>query len=553
MPSLSKRQMSHTHRQDWTGLLSEARLDASNLLSVRRAAIVASASMGSKILTCESFSEDYCVWSKDKIALDAMVLECQLRFLDCLGAMDHMERTATIFELLDSDAGGHLDVEELAEGLRRMKVAGTLSENVLALAQDTLKKYDVKANGVLDAEEFAPFIDELQELLQCESFLDLCQLLSMRLAFSEDSRAVLDQAIRELLGKNAASPPSSSSSSLSSYNMDDAVFEARMILVFMMLDDNQSNTVYFRDFVKHLFRFSRMKMDTVKRECLLLLEEGQIRTLDYAQFSECILNVVTTLPVGYDANDVLDAITISIARNDVSDDDLDELFVRIGLAGDDSSDDDEDDDIGCDNGGAGTSRPPAAAPDFYFDQVGGMRKVPTGESLSRRSLRVDDQHIASGRMQRLFDLWDDDHNGFIDFAELTLGMRKFNECWADLDSSIAESQKAIKHFDKDQDGKLNRDEFADMLYEFADKADVDVHRLIDFMVVQSALRDKHEDEQAYVNSLKKLQRRSFFNPYSFDGKRKTSLTARFLKGVHKFDEKQNHADDCETITTSVTA
>ena len=108
--------------------VSEGRAEASRWLSMRRAAIVASASTGSKIRCCGfDATERYARLGRDKISLDAFVLDCELRFLDCLAGMDHRDRTSTVFELLDADSGGQIDVHELAKGLRKMAKSTPLS------------------------------------------------------------------------------------------------------------------------------------------------------------------------------------------------------------------------------------------------------------------------------------------------------------------------------------------------------------------------------------------------------------------------------------------
>ena len=106
-----------------------------------------------------------------------------------------------------------------------------------------------------------------------------------------------------------------------------------------------------------------------------------------------------------------------------------------------------------------------------------------------------------GRLSRLFDLWDLDHSGTLDFSEFALGMRKFHEA-KDVETTVEESMEAMISFDTDRDQKLDRKEFAEFLIQFAATANVSLNELIDFMVVSSSLKDNSEAETAYISSVK---------------------------------------------------
>lgn len=451
-------------------MLSESRCSAQNLLAMRRAAIVAAASIGSKIRNTR-FSEEYALWAKEKIELDACVLDCELKFLDALACMDHEERVLTVFEMFDRDGGGYIDISELAEGLRRMSQLKAVS-GIWSLAEATLSEFDVKTTGVLDNEEFVPFLENLENSLHCESFLDLCQLLCMRVAFSETSRCILQDSMTELMG-NATDVSSDDS------RVDDTIIEARMILLFLVLDRDQSGMVLFKDVVKHLFRFS-LGMDQNKRDVLLLVDEDHLRRLDYVQFSDFLTNAVGAMPPGQTIHDLADSMTLSAVRKDVSDRDLESLLAK----------------------------------DSSFSQG----------KLSNRRATLSDLHY--GRLERLFELFDVDHDGAIDLTELALGMRKFTETHKDLDSSIADSHKAIRIFDEDSDERLSIGEFANMLTRFADSSGIDLHQLIDFMVVQAAVRDDVRQDQAYLRFLDVCKRKgSIFKPTNRPGMQRITIAS----------------------------
>jgi len=62
--------------------------------------------------------------------------------------------------------------------------------------------------------------------------------------------------------------------------------------------------------------------------------------------------------------------------------------------------------------------------------------------------------------------------------------------------------EAMLTFDENNDQKLDRKEFATLLAQFSHAAKVQLHELIDFMVVTSAVKDNSEIERAYIDSVK---------------------------------------------------
>jgi len=106
-----------------------------------------------------------------------------------------------------------------------------------------------------------------------------------------------------------------------------------------------------------------------------------------------------------------------------------------------------------------------------------------------------------GRMSRLFDLFDLDHSGTLEYSEFALGMRKFQEA-KDIDTTVEETMAAMVAYDTNNDQKLDRKEFAEFLVHFAEASDVSISELIDFMVVTSSLRDNSEAEEKYIASIK---------------------------------------------------
>ena len=83
-------------------------------------------------------------------------------------------------------------------------------------------------------------------------------------------------------------------------------------------------------------------------------------------------------------------------------------------------------------------------------------------------------------------------------------MRKFQES-RDVVDSIEDIQKFWDAVDDNHDGSLDKDEFAELVLNFSTVANVELHAFIDFMVVQSTLKNNSDVEAAYIQNMKTLK------------------------------------------------
>lgn len=436
-------------------MLSDQRLEGMNHLAIRRAVSVASASLQTKISQYTSFDEKCIQLACQKVELDACLLESELIFLDKLKAMNEEEVIDTLFELFDKDGSGTVDIRELAEGLRKLNKMTALNAT-LKLAEKTISDFDDSVDGLLNKEEFSVFLYSLKSAIGC-SFDDLAQLMVMRLAFAVGGNKILEESVDDLINTDKCHV-----TSIASFN--DAVNEARMILIFLMLDFEQTGIICFNFVVKHIFKFSH-GMEELKRQLLLAMDPTQYRPLNYEQFSELMLNLIAAFSRNVDFDDVANAMTLSVARSDLTDEDMKELFVSSDIV----------------------------EHVYTLGITGG----------NRNSMSFND--LVNGRLQRLFNLVDSDHNSFVDTDELTICLMKFQQTCMDVDAAMSEALSLIHSFDRNHDQRLNYKEFSSLLLAFASAADVSVHELIDFMVVQVSLKDDDAKAQAYINSLKTLK------------------------------------------------
>ena len=486
--------------------MSDVQREAFNLLALRRAAAVAAASSASMIQKNPHLPvRDFVRLSRQRIELDQCLHAAEDAFLDKLAFEMHQdEMVRSVFDLLDVDGSGTLSVWELAEGIRRMNDLNAIAE-VMPLAEKAMSTYvdnNTTANTGeqgMGVQQLGEFLKRLAQTMGC-TFLELTQLIVAKVAFGDSGRVLLEQAVMAL--------DDQANDSIGRF--DDAVVEARLILVYDILDDEHKGTIPLKEVVKHLFRFTEaMKKD--QRQVLLMANDQ--KQIDFAEFVELILNVVA-FSEGSRFHEIADAMTLSACRQDVTDNDIRELLLSPGLyknALEDGIDRDEEE-------------------------------------------KECDHDLTNGKLHRLFDMWDLDHNGALDVSEFATGMRKFQDM-QDIGATVDTTLDALQSCDEDNDNLLNRKEFAILLRRLATSTRVDLHRLIDFMVVQTALKDVSDKEQAYLETFKKLrardynQKRSDSHRGSFAGLLKRALSGEPETVVETDDEDDDEEDDDEYRTS----
>jgi Ca2+-binding EF-hand superfamily protein len=108
--------------------------------------------------------------------------------------------------------------------------------------------------------------------------------------------------------------------------------------------------------------------------------------------------------------------------------------------------------------------------------------------------------LSYGKMHKLFDLWDKDGDGYLQYDEILSGMRKYQKAM-DIGESVQRTSLVMLAFDENSDQKLSREKFALALTKFANDLHVDIQELIDFLVVVSVRADNTDEEEAYFKAI----------------------------------------------------
>lgn len=95
-------------------------------------------------------------------------------------------------------------------------------------------------------------------------------------------------------------------------------------------------------------------------------------------------------------------------------------------------------------------------------------------------------NLSYGRLKKLFDLWDVNHDGDISLAELTIGMKAFLEAVKINGDPELEARTLLK-FDSNNDNRLNQSEFSEAIIHYSKSFGIELHTLIDFMCVTNTM------------------------------------------------------------------
>ncbi len=289
--------------------------EAARQMSVRHAAVVAAASI-EKMLEATASTSEMVRLQRQRIEFEMCSQAAELAFLDVMVRMSDDLKLATLFELFDDDSSGDVSADELGLCLQKMDKSKSFRESLDA-AILSLCSFDTNDDGMMDIHEFGLFLTDLVASLECP-FSDLAQLMAMRVAFEDHGASVLDAGIVALL-------QDCSEALVSPQAYNEAVTEVRMLLLFQVLDSDQTQLVRFEDIVKSLVHIAK-NMDEIPRQALLMCDSRSAsRLLDYDQFSELLLNVVAA--GGFRPHEVFNSMTLAICKNTATRTEMAALFL----------------------------------------------------------------------------------------------------------------------------------------------------------------------------------------------------------------------------------
>jgi Ca2+-binding EF-hand superfamily protein len=384
--------------------------------------------------------------TKKILELQMAALQAQLDMVNELTRMTIKEKLDLLFSLMDKDGDGTIDAKELADGLRKqndgLSFSGSIEKSIEMIAI-----FDDDGDAELDREEFEHFVEKMVVELD-SSFDEFAEFLVYQILFSDKKEVEEEEAVDlekvNLLVKERG-------------ELLDSLSDPRMMTLFRLFDIDGDGSVSFKEVACGLYHLTKDMEESAKATTglLLMLDKDDQRVLGFQQFAKLILAIAATTGITFD--EVADDLTLALTSDDAE---LDaEVLERLTLA-------DEE----------------------YVQARDQERKL---NQHREEVLSMDP--LSYNRSVRLFDLWDVNGDGEIDFDELFEGLCKYHAAAKDQrDESEIEliAQKLMEHQDVDGNNVLDRDEFACAMVKYAGFVNADLHELIDYMCVVTSLGDQ---------------------------------------------------------------
>jgi len=375
--------------------------------------------------------------TKKNLELQMAALQAQLDMVNELEKMSIEEKSDLLFSLMDKDGGGTIDAKELAEAFRKqnegLSFGGSIEKSIEMIAI-----YDEDGDAELDREEFEQFLNRMVSDLNT-TFSEFCEFLVYQILFTDDSADGEDVDINELNQEVKERG-----------ELLDSLGDPRMKDLFVLFDREGNNYVSFKEVACGLYHLTNNMEESAKAttNLLLMLDKDDARKLDYPKFAKLILAIAATSNASFD--EVADDLTLALTSGDTV---MDNHALKILTIADEA-----------------------------------YAQAREKEKSLKRSIKSLDP-FSYQRVLKLFDLWDADNSGTLDFDELFDGLRRYQAA-SNNGHTKEEVEKGVEMLmegDIDGDQQLDREEFAVSIMKYADTVGTDLHELIDFICVITGL------------------------------------------------------------------
>jgi Ca2+-binding EF-hand superfamily protein len=249
--------------------------------------------------------------------------------------------------------------------------------------------------------------------------------------------------------------------------------DPRMMELFYLFDKDKDSTVDFKEVALGLYQLCDDMEDAQRKAAglLLMMDENDQRVLTYEQFAKLIMAMAAASAMPFSA--MHEQLKEGLENEKpVSQDVLNEI----------------------------------QATQQHLEKA---REQAKKKSEARKTLDA----LSYGRTSVLFELWDLDKSGTIDFQELLTGLRKYqraalqnsfnNNSTTNSTNILAEVERdalKIMGHDADSNQELDKEEFAHAIANYAEFIGTDLHELIDFMCVVSSQSQTLEYETMYSDA-----------------------------------------------------
>lgn len=410
-------------------------------------ATMEAASSRKKKANISSNVSQFVLQTKKNLELQMAAIQAQLDMVNELTKMNEEEKLDLLYTLLDKDGDGTIDAKELADGLRKRNDGLSFTDSIQK-SVEMIAIYDDDGDAELNRSEFQHFVERMVSELNA-TFDEFAEFLVYQILFSEKEEVKEDVDINKLKDEVRERG-----------QLLDTLSDPRMMSLFVLFDKDGDSTVDFKEVACGLYHLTKSMEESAKATTglLLMMDKDDKRVLGYEQFAKLILAIAAAANSSFD--EVADDLTLALTSEDAE---LDAEVLRELTIADEAY---------------------AQARDREREEKEHKKVM---DALSYR------------RTTRLFDLWDANGDGTIDFEELVTGLRRYQQaCNGEQTAEdVEKAAMALMSEDANGDQSLDREEFAYAMVNYADAMNTDLHELIDFMCVVAALGDDSDYEKAY--------------------------------------------------------
>lgn len=386
--------------------------------------------------------------TKKNLELQMAAIQAQLDMVNELTKMNEEEKLDLLYTLLDKDGDGTIDAKELADGLRKRNDGLSFTDSIQK-SIEMIAIYDDDGDAELNRNEFQHFVERMVSELNA-TFDEFAEFLVYQILFSEKEEEEEEEVDIDKLKEEVRERG----------QLLDTLSDPRMMSLFVLFDKDGDSTVDFKEVACGLYHLTKSMEESAKATTglLLMMDKDDKRVLGYEQFAKLILAIAAAANSSFD--EVADDLTLALTSEDAE---LDEEVLRELTIADEA-----------------------------------YTQARDREREEKEHKKVMDA-LSYRRTTRLFDLWDANGDGTIDFEELVTGLRRYQSACNGGQSAedVEKAAMALMSEDANGDQSLDREEFAYAMVNYSDAMNTDLHELIDFMCVVAALGDDSDYEKAY--------------------------------------------------------
>lgn len=292
--------------------------------------------------------------------------------------------------------------------------------------------------------------------------------------------------------------------------------DPKMMELFVLFDKDKKSSVDFKDVAIGLYQLTDDMKDAQRQAAalLLMMDEDDQRTLIYEKFAKLIMAMTAISGIGFDT--MYEQLKEALEQN-------------------------------------------KPVPEEFLAEI---RVTQQDLNLTRDNMQKTENAkktldaLSYSRTSKLFEQWDTDNSGTIDFQELLVGLRKYQravtktsfgstESFAANASIMADVEKnalMVMGHDNDSNQELDKEEFAVAMADYAELINVDLHELIDFMCAVASQQESQADKVSEYESMYSDVSTSSYRSYQMQMKQ-ASLHGGLGTIVDMCEEDEEEEDD----------